>query len=117
MATRKKPILPTIPNEAPGRDDGQVVLERKTLKTEPPKRYQVVLLNDDYTPMEFVVDVLQKFFNKTSDEAEFIMLTVHTAGRAVCGEYPRDVAETKVARVTRFSREHGHPLQCVLEGI
>ena len=83
----------------------------------PPPMNSVWLLNDDYTPMEFVVDVLQKFFNKTSDEAEFIMLTVHTAGRAVCGEYPRDVAETKVARVTRFSREHGHPLQCVLEGI
>ena len=83
----------------------------------PPPMYSLWLLNDDYTPMEFVVDVLQKFFNKTSDEAEFIMLTVHTAGRAVCGEYPRDVAETKVARVTRFSREHGHPLQCVLEGI
>ena len=91
-------------------------LERKQVAN-PPPMYSVWLLNDDYTPMEFVVGVLQKFFNKTSDEAEFIMLTVHTAGRAVCGEYPRDVAETKVARVTRFSREHGHPLQCVLEGI
>ena len=91
-------------------------LERKQVAN-PPPMYSVWLLNDDYTPMEFVVDVLQKFFNKTSDEAEFIMLTVHTAGRAVCGEYPRDVAETKVARVTRFSREHGHPLHCVLEGI
>ena len=91
-------------------------LERKQVAN-PPPMYSVWLLNDDYTPMEFVVDVLQKFFNKTSDEAESIMLTVHTAGRAVCGEYPRDVAETKVARVTRFSREHGHPLQCVLEGI
>ena len=91
-------------------------LERKQVAN-PPPMYSVWLLNDDYSPMEFVVDVLQKFFNKTSDEAEFIMLTVHTAGRAVCGEYPRDVAETKVARVTRFSREHGHPLQCVLEGI
>lgn len=91
-------------------------LERKQVAN-PPPMYSVWLLNDDYTPMEFVVDVLQRFFNKTSDEAEFIMLTVHTAGRAVCGEYPRDVAETKVERVTRFSREHGHPLQCVLEGI
>ena len=91
-------------------------LERKQVAN-PPPMYSVWLLNDDYTPMEFVVDVLQKFFNKTSDEAEFIMLTVHTAGAAVCGEYPRDGAETKLARVTRFSREHGHPLQCVLEGI
>ena len=91
-------------------------LERKQVAN-PPPMYSVWLLNDDYTPMEIVVDVLQKIINKTSDEAEFIKLTVHTAGRAVCGEYPRDVAETKVARVTRFSREHGHPLQCVLEGI
>ena len=93
------------------------VITQTKPKTQKPSMYRVLILNDDYTPMEFVVDVLQKFFNKTSDEAEFIMLTVHTAGRAVCGEYPRDVAETKVARVTRFSREHGHPLQCVLEGI
>ena len=107
MATRKSTKL----------DHGALAqLERKQVAN-PPPMYSVWLLNDDYTPMEFVVDVLQKFFNKTSDEAEFIMLTVHTAGRAVCGEYPRDVAETKVARVTRFSREHGHPLQCVLEGI
>ena len=98
-------------------DHGAVAqLERKQVVS-PPPMYSVWLLNDDYTPMEFVVEVLQKYFNKNSDEAEFIMMTVHTAGRAVCGEYPRDVAETKVARVTRFSREHGHPLQCVLEGI
>jgi ATP-dependent Clp protease adaptor protein ClpS len=95
---------------------GLAQLERKQVAS-PPPMHCVWLLNDDYTPMEFVVDVLQKYFNKTSDEAHFIMLTVHTAGRAVCGEYPRDVAETKVARVTRFAREHGHPLQCVSEGI
>jgi ATP-dependent Clp protease adaptor protein ClpS len=98
-------------------DQGSLAqLERKKV-TSPPPMYSVWLLNDDYTPMEFVVEVLQKYFDKSPSEAEFIMLTVHTAGRAVCGQYPRDVAETKVARVTRFSREHGHPLQCVLEGI
>ena len=91
-------------------------LERKQMAN-PPPMYSVWLLNDDYTPMEFVVEVLQKYFDKSPSEAELIMLKVHTAGRAVCGQYPRDVAETKVARVTRFSREHGHPLQCVLEGI
>ena len=104
-------------NEIEHESAGTALVEKQKPRLHKPRLYRVVMLNDDYTPMEFVVDVLQKFFNKTSDEAEFIMLTVHTAGRAVCGEYPRDVAETKVARVTRFSREHGHPLQCVLEGI
>ena len=98
-------------------DHGELLqLERKKV-AKPPPMYSVWLLNDDYTPMEFVVEVLQTYFNKNFDEAELIMLTVHTAGRAVCGEYPRDIAETKVARVTRFAREHGHPLQCALEGI
>ena len=116
VANNPLAIHATITNSDPEHEAVEdVLLADPELKK--PQLYAVVMYNDDYTPMEFVVDVLQKFFNKTSDEAEFIMLTVHTAGRAVCGEYPRDVAETKVARVTRFSREHGHPLQCVLEGI
>ena len=115
MATRKKPILPTIPNEAPGRDDGQVVLERKTLKTEPPKRYQVVLLNDDYTPMDFVVEVLETFFSLNRELATKIMLTVHTEGRAVCGLFTRDIAETKAMQVNQYARESQHPLLCEIE--
>ena len=91
-------------------------LERKKIVA-PPPMYVVWLLNDDYTPMEFVVDVLEQFFDKQHGDAEVIMLKVHTEGKAVCGEYPRDIAETKVMRITRFAREHGHPLQCVLEGI
>ncbi len=95
---------------------GLAQLERKKVLT-PPPMYAVWLLNDDYTPMEFVVDVLEQFFDKPSDDAEVIMFKVHTEGKAVCGEYPRDIAETKVMRVMRYAREHGHPLQCVLEGI
>ena len=93
-----------------------VELEQQKL-VKPPPMYQVWLLNDDYTPMDFVVEVLQQFFGKSTDEAEVVMLKVHHEGRAICGEYPRDIAETKVMRVMRFARENGHPLQCVLEGV
>ena len=98
-------------------EQGEVAqLERKKVVA-PPPMYQVWLLNDDYTPMDFVVTVLERFFAKSTDEAEVVMLKVHHEGKAICGEYPRDVAETKVVRVTRFAREAGHPLQCVLEGL
>ncbi|MFZ1418601.1 MAG: ATP-dependent Clp protease adapter ClpS [Burkholderiaceae bacterium] len=98
-------------------EQGEVAqLERKKVVA-PPPMYQVWLLNDDYTPMDFVVTVLERFFAKSTDEAEVVMLKVHHEGKAICGEYPRDIAETKVVRVTRFAREAGHPLQCVLEGL
>ncbi len=80
-----------------------------------PPRYVVVLLNDDYTPMDFVVNVLQMFFNKTEDEATQIMLEVHYKGKGICGTYTRDIAATKVAQVNQFSREHQHPLLCKME--
>ena len=98
-------------------EQGEVAqLERKKVVA-PPPMYQVWLLNDDYTPMDFVVTVLERFFAKSTDEAEVVMLKVHHEGKVICGEYPRDIAETKVVRVTRFAREAGHPLQCVLEGL
>jgi ATP-dependent Clp protease adaptor protein ClpS len=75
----------------------------------------VVLLNDDFTPMEFVVGVLQKFFGKGREQATQIMLKVHHEGRGVCGVYPRDVAATKVEQVCSYARQHQHPLQCVME--
>lgn len=77
--------------------------------------FQVLLLNDDYTPMEFVVTVLQKFFGKSREAATQIMLKVHREGRGVCGVYPQDVAETKVDLVSSFAQQHQHPLQCVME--
>ena len=93
------------------------LLEAQRARAEPPKMYKVLLLNDDYTPMDFVVTVLTEFFYKSLEQAEQIMLKVHHEGKAVCGEYPRDVAETKVVRVARYARAHGHPLQCVMEGV
>jgi ATP-dependent Clp protease adaptor protein ClpS len=92
-----------------------LVVEKESARTAPPPMYQVVLLNDDYTPMEFVVGVLQKFFNKSEEEATRIMLQVHNEGRGVCGVYPRDIAATRVAQVAQYARAKQHPLQCVME--
>jgi ATP-dependent Clp protease adaptor protein ClpS len=94
-----------------------VVLERKSQRVEPPKMYQVVLLNDDYTPMEFVVLVLQEYFNKDRETATQIMLKIHLEGRGVCGVFTRDLATTKVELVLQAARHHGHPLQCLSEPV
>ncbi|WP_233237498.1 ATP-dependent Clp protease adapter ClpS [Bordetella sp. LUAb4] len=94
-----------------------LVVEKEAAKTAPPPMYQVVLLNDDYTPMEFVVKVLQKFFGKNQEEATRIMLQVHHEGRGVCGVYPRDVAATRIAQVGQYARAKQHPLQCVMEPV
>lgn len=96
---------------------GNVLLEKQSAQTKPPPMYQVVLLNDDYTPMEFVVHVLQRFFTKSEEEAMRIMLQVHHEGRGVCGVYPHDVAATRIAQVLQFSRASQHPLQCVMEPV
>lgn len=81
----------------------------------PPPRFKVLLLNDDYTPMEFVVEVLEVFFAMDREKATRVMLHVHTRGKGVCGIYSRDIAETKVAQVNDYSREHQHPLLCAME--
>ena len=91
------------------------VLEAKKAKVKLPPMYKVLLLNDDYTPMEFVVLVLQKFFGMTRERATQVMLKVHREGMGICGVYPRDVASTKVQQVAAYSRKHQHPLQCVME--
>ena len=98
-------------------DDGQgaVVVERQTAKVVPPPMYQVVLLNDDYTPMDFVVEVLEVFFNLNRELATKVMLAVHTEGRAVCGVFTRDIAETKAMQVNQYARESQHPLLCEIE--
>ena len=102
----------------PGRDDegarGAVVTRTRT-ETKRPSMYKVLLLNDDYTPMEFVVHVLERFFNKSREDATRIMLHVHHTGVGVCGVYTFEVAETKVAQVIEFARQHEHPLQCTME--
>ena len=84
-------------------------------KLQPPRMYKVLMHNDDYTTMEFVILVLQKFFNKNHDEAQAIMLSVHQKGFGVCGIYTFEVAESKVAKVIKYARENGHPLQCSTE--
>jgi ATP-dependent Clp protease adaptor protein ClpS len=91
-----------------------VVVKSKP-KTKKPSMYKVLLLNDDYTPMEFVVHVLERFFNKSREDATQIMLHVHRRGVGVCGVYTYEVAETKVTQVIDFARRHEHPLQCTLE--
>lgn len=105
------------PSKTGGEDgEGKTGVVTKTRpKTRKPNLYKVLLLNDDYTPMEFVVLILEKFFNKSHDEASRIMLHVHHRGVGICGVYTFEVAETKVALVMDFSREHEHPLQCTME--
>lgn len=97
------------------RKQSESVLEAERSKTRPPPLFKVLLLNDDYTPMDFVVVVLQKFFGMNREQATRIMLKVHKEGVGVCGVFPRDVAATKVELVTGYAREHQHPLACVME--
>jgi ATP-dependent Clp protease adaptor protein ClpS len=114
MAT--EPKQPDLTPSTPQGDDA-TVLERLSQRVEPPRMHQVVLLNDDFTPMEFVVQVLQEYFNKDRETATQVMLKIHLEGRGVCGVYTRDVASTKVDQVLQEARHHGHPLQCVSEPI
>ena len=118
MAT-KKPSNPTLPIVTPRAPDGgdAVVLERRAQKVKPPQLYQVAMLNDDFTPMEFVVMVIQEFFSKDRVAATQIMLKIHLDGKGVCGVYSRDVAATKVDQVLDAAKQAGHPLQCVSEPI
>ncbi|QKV53184.1 ATP-dependent Clp protease adapter ClpS [Comamonas antarctica] len=112
------PSIPPKPPEGPGADDaGSVVMERRAQRVQPPKMYQVVMLNDDYTPMEFVIAVLQELFGKDRETATQIMLKIHLDGRGVCGVYPRDIAATKVDQVHQAAAKAGHPLQATLEPV
>ena len=92
-----------------------VVIKEKKAALGPPPLYEVALLNDDYTPMEFVILVLQKFFKMDREKATHVMLKVHKDGRGVCGVFPKDVASTKVNLVKDFSKAYQHPLQCIME--
>ncbi|NMM76432.1 ATP-dependent Clp protease adapter ClpS [Acidovorax sp. SRB_24] len=118
MATQppSSPLAPAVQRPAPD-DGGSVVLERRAQKTKPPQMYQVLMLNDDYTPMEFVIVVLQEFFNKDRETATQIMLKIHLDGKGVCGVYSRDIAATKVGQVLDAANKAGHPLQCVSEPV
>ena len=109
------PLLPPIMSDQSDDSTDTGVLTKTKPKTQRPPRYKVLLLNDDYTPMEFVVQVLEIFFNMNREKATQIMLTVHSHGKAVCGTYTRDIAETKVVQVNQFSSDNEHPLLCGLD--
>ena len=107
----------TQDNDKPNFDgggQGGVLVDRK-VRAERPNLFKVLLHNDDYTPMDFVIEVLTRFFNKSQSEATEIMLAVHHSGTGLCGIYPYEIAETKVAMVVESARENEHPLQCSLE--
>jgi ATP-dependent Clp protease adaptor protein ClpS len=95
--------------------NNNTALKPERAKAKLPPMFKVLLLNDDYTPMEFVVECIERFFNKTREQATQIMLKVHTEGVGVCGIYPQDIAETKMNQVLSFAKELQHPLQCVTE--
>jgi len=103
-------------DESEQHEGGLAVVESKPLLKRP-SQYQVILLNDDYTPMDFVVHILQGFFNLDLDEATNVMLAVHNNGKGVCGVYTKDIAETKAAQVNQFARDNQHPLLCEIEVI
>ena len=92
----------------------QVIKEKGRLKIKRPRKFQVILLNDDYTSMEFVVEVIMRFFGKSSDVAHSLMLKIHIEGEGVCGVYSHDVAQTKVSQVIEFSRKNDQPLMCII---
>jgi ATP-dependent Clp protease adaptor protein ClpS len=102
-------------NELESQQNRGVVLEEAKPEVELPPMYRVVLLNDDFTPMEFVVEVLQLFFGMDHDRATQVMLHVHTRGKGVCGVFTFEIAETKVVQVNEYSRQSEHPLKCTLE--
>ncbi len=102
-------------DDAGNNGSGTAVITKTKTQTKKPSMYRVLLLNDDYTPMEFVITVLRKYFNKGPDEANRIMLHVHHHGVGECGVFTYEVAETKVTQVMDFARKHQHPLQCIME--
>lgn len=102
-------------DEEQGDREGGLALQDAKPELKKPPLYKVVLLNDDYTPMEFVVEVLEVFFRMNREQATHVMLTVHTKGKGVCGVYTRDIAETKAAQVNQYARDNQHPLLCEIE--
>ena len=95
--------------------EGGLAVEQARPKLKQPRKFKVILLNDDYTPMEFVVQILVHFFNMNPEMATKVMLTVHKNGKAICGEFSYEIAETKVEQVNDYARKHQHPLLCLME--
>lgn len=114
MSVRAGQVNIRMSTDEQGGDSGLALQEAKPKLKKPPL-YKVVLLNDDYTPMEFVVELLELFFRMNREQATHVMLTVHTQGKGVCGIYTKDIAETKAAQVNQYARDHQHPLLCEIE--
>ena len=104
-----------MPEKASNRQDEGLALQEAKPKVKRPPLYKVILINDDYTPMDFVVHILEIFFSLDRPTATRIMLEVHTRGKGVCGIYTHEIAETKVSQVNAYAREHQHPLMCTME--
>jgi ATP-dependent Clp protease adaptor protein ClpS len=115
MANKPRPRGPGGPGNGDDREGRTGLVTKTRPKTKKPSLYKVLLLNDDYTPMEFVIHVLEKYFSKGREEATRIMLHVHQKGVGVCGVFTYEVAETKVTQVMDLARQNGHPLQCTME--
>ena len=98
-------------------EEGDLAVQESKPKLKPPKKYKVILINDDFTPMEFVIQILSTFFSMDHEQATQVMLMVHTKGKAVCGEFSYQIAETKVEQVNNYSRQHQHPLLCTMEEV
>lgn len=116
---RKTPYSHLVLNgrspEEEGMPEGDVAVQETRPQLAPPPMYKVIIMNDDYTPMDFVVEVLESFFNMDREKATRVMLTIHTQGEATCGVYTRDVAETKAAQVVDYAQQNQHPLLCRIE--
>lgn len=115
MADPKEPPKPPARPGSPGKDGGTGTQTLERTKTKKPVMYRVIMHNDDYTTQEFVVHVLIQFFRKDATEAHHLMLKVHMTGRAIVGVYTKDIAETKIQKVTDYARENGHPLMTTME--
>jgi ATP-dependent Clp protease adaptor protein ClpS len=115
VLTGREPDMMAGPRRNGGDNSGTALATKPKAKTKKPHLYRVLILNDDYTPMEFVIHVLERFFNKNREDATRVMLHVHHNGVGECGVFTYEVAETKVTQVMDFARRHQHPLQCVME--
>ena len=115
MSAVKRVVNAAKPDDSDLDDEGGLAVAPAKPKLKRPSLYRVILLNDDYTPMEFVVEVLETFFTMNREQATQVMLAVHTQGTGVCGIYPQDIAETKASQVTQSARDNGHPLLCEVE--
>ncbi|MBX2809779.1 MAG: ATP-dependent Clp protease adapter ClpS [Cellvibrionaceae bacterium] len=115
MGILKNHKLSLSKEDQEGHADGTLLLEKQRASVKPPSLYQVILLNDDYTPMEFVVHVLEAFFGMDREKATRVMLQVHTQGKGICGVFTRDIAETKAGQVVDYAQQNEHPLLCEIE--